>query len=86
MEKYTNNIIQPVRTYRPTQEESIKALTNFLRYWYDGCMNENFIQERMICSGYHYLLGYDPLLTLEEAYSIVMAALNDIFPKKEETV
>lgn len=86
MEKYTHSIIQPVRTDRPTLEESQKALTNFLRYWYAGMMKEDFIQERMQCSGYHYLVGYDPLLPMEDAYKLVMAAVNEIFPEKDETV
>lgn len=86
MEKYTYSNIQPVRTDRPSMEESQKALTNFLRFWYsDGRMKEDFIPG-MECSGYRYLVGFDPLMPIEDAYSIVMAAIAEIFPEKEETV
>lgn len=86
MEKYTYSNIQPEQTTRPSLERSYESVKHFLRYWYADRMDDDYILERMQCSGYHYLVGFDPLLPVEDAYNIVMAAVDEIFPEKEETV
>ena len=49
-------------------------------------MDEDYILERMQCSGYHYLVGFDPLLAVKDACNIVVAVVDEIFLGKEETV